>query len=219
MNLFQLPPSTIFEKIVPKHGFDAYTTTRQKKLLVEVVERIRWTNKLSFETVNLQGQDMSEIQVFQIDLRKKEGYKEVLDIINRAIPYPIIAILIGDSECLVSTCQKHPHPVNPDNAVIDWVFFGEWHPIADNPYRLQLQKSLDFVYLDLCLQLSGKLKKTITTPELIAFERQRRELKTAIEKLEAAISKSRQFNKKVELNLELKKRKEELVRMETSFEN
>ncbi len=163
--------------------------------------------------------DGYRIQVFQIDLRKKEGYKEVLDIINRAIPYPIIAILIDDSECLVSACQKHPHPVNPDNAVIDWMFFGKWHPIADNPYRLQLQKSLDFVYLDLCLQLSGRLKKTITTPELIAFERQRRELKTAIEKLEAAISKSRQFNKKVELNLELKKRKEELVRMETSFEN
>ncbi len=218
MNLFHLPASTVVDKIVPKSAFDRYTTSRQKKLLVDVVERIRWTNKLSFETLNLSGQEIKEIQVFQIELRMRDGYKEVLDIVNKAIPYPIIACLIWESECLISTCQKHSHPVNPDNAVIDWVFSGDWHNVSANPYMLNLRKSLDFVYLDLSLQLTGKQGKAVDISGLTAFEKQRTALLVSIERLEAAVAKSRQFNKKVELNLELKKKKEELGKMEELFE-
>ena len=77
MNFFNLPHQTIVAKNVPKNAFDIYTNSQQKKLFVDVVEKIKWTNKLSKETINLEGKEINEIQIFQIELRKKENRRRL----------------------------------------------------------------------------------------------------------------------------------------------
>lgn len=67
----KLPTSTIVDKIVPKNSFDEYATTKQKKLLTSVVTRIKWLHKLSNQTVNLQGKEVIEIQVFELELKEQ----------------------------------------------------------------------------------------------------------------------------------------------------
>lgn len=210
MSYFKLPETTKVERIIPKNAFDAYINAKQKKKFVDLIERIRWANKLSFETINLSGEEVQEIQIFTLELRARNGFEEVLDIINKAIPYPIIFFVEYKGQFLISACRKHPHPLNANNTIIDWVFKSDWIALNNNPFELRLKKNLDFVYFDLCRQLAGKSEKIRSLAELCEHEQKIKQLTSTIYKLEAAISKSKQFNRKVELNLELQSMKKVL---------
>jgi uncharacterized protein (UPF0248 family) len=212
MQVFNLPKHTVVNKVIPKNAFDSYTNTKQKKLFVEVIERIRWMNKLSPETTNLAGKDVQEIQVFEIELRKKDKIETLLDIIDKAIPYHIIFVLRFENERLISLSQKHPHPTNDNQAVIDWSFRGNWFDIENVPFAMNLKVSLDEVFSDLCFQISGKVKTSIS--ELIQQEEEIKRLNDEAAKLQSAIKKSKQFNEKVELNLKLQSVNEKLVKIQ-----
>lgn len=199
--MFELPRHTIVNKVIPKNSFDSYTNTKQKKLFVEVVERIKWLHKLSKETINIKGIDVNEIQIFEIELRQKEKIEVLLDVIDKAIPYHIIFILRFNNERLVSLARKHTHPTNENQSVIDWTFRSPWFSVDNIPLELKLKGSLDDVFNDLCFQISGKKKKSIT--ELIQYEEELKRLKDEVIKLESAIKRSKQFNEKVQLNLKL----------------
>ena len=201
MQIFKLPKHTVVNKVIPKNAFDNYANTKLKKLFIENVERIKWIDKLSKETINLSGNEIHEIQIFEIELRKKEKIEVLLDLIDKSIPYHIIFILRYDGEFFLSISHKHPHVTNDNQAVIDWSFRSEWMQDKSNPYRLKLKGFLDDVFNDLCFQISGKEKMSIT--ELIQHEGEIKSLKDEAAKLESAIKKAKQFNEKVELNLRL----------------
>lgn len=210
MQIFELPKHTNINKVIPKNSFDNYTNTKQKKLFVDVVERIKWLHKLSKESINLSGKDILEIQIFEIELRKKEKIAVLLDLIDKSIPYQIIFILRFKGDFLISASQKHPHPTNDNQAVIDWSFRSEWIKENMNPFRLNLKGTLDDIFNDLCFQISGKEKMSIT--ELIKYEAEIKSLKDEAARLESAIKKAKQFNEKVELNLMLQVVNERLNR-------
>ena len=204
MEEFNLPYTTIVNKVIPKNSFDAYTTSKQKKLLADLVQRITWTHKLSTETINLFGKGVKEIQIFKIELKSQEKIDSILLAIEKAIPYAIIFVIIADQQMYISTSVKHAHPVNEDNAVIDWTFRSEWGPIDENKYNLSLKKSLDAAYLSICVQLSdstGMGKKSIQ--ELVEFSTLVDDLTKNVNKLKVAITGCKQFNQKVKLNVEL----------------
>jgi len=199
----QLPKPTQVNKVIPKNAFDSYCTTQQKRLFTDKVEKIRWTNKLAWETINLPSILVKEIQCFEIVLKDRDGYEEVLKIIDRAIPYPILFTISFGSFMKRQISQKHPHPTNEDNAVVDWTFDSPWST-ESNEIHFDLKESLDEVFRKLCLSVSGEkddFKHGID--QLVLFKKESMELESKIQKIEAKIAKEKQFNKKVELNLEL----------------
>ncbi len=206
----QLPTKTVVNRIVPKNAFDTYTNTNQKKQMVNLIERIRWTNKLSLETINLSGKEITEIQIFEIELRKKENVSSILQIIDKAIPYYIIFQLRYADKILISTSKKHQHPGDENTAVVDWTFSTDWFDNKSNRYALKLERSLDHIFLDFCRQLSGRYNNARSINDLISFESKYSELNKAIIKIKSNIASCRQFNKKVELNTELNKKMKEI---------
>jgi hypothetical protein len=213
MTAFDLPPRTIVNKIIPKNAFDGHTNTKQKKKFSELVDRIRWVNKLSPETINLSGKEIQEIQVFEILLRKRDDITDLVEVINKAIPYPIIFYVSFGNKAYLCASKKHPHPVNENLSVIDWTFKSEWIDKNALNNRLNLKTSLDFIYKDFCSQLSSGLSKASTLNELVEFEHELTELRSKIVKVRGAIQRTRQFNKKVELNLELQELEARLKRI------
>lgn len=214
MEVFALPERARVDKVVPKNAFDSYAATRHKKLFSSLIARITWLYKLSPETVNLEGKDVKEIQIFKIELKVNEDPKALLDVIDKAIPYTIIFIVQYNERCYFSTSAKHPHPLSESNAVIDWTFKSEWSFLSANPYRLDLRKNLDSVYHAFCLQLAGKPEsqgKELT--DLVQYEAQKTSLEKEIERLKSAIKNCKQFNLKVELNLEIKSKQDELKKL------
>lgn len=211
MELFNLPHTTKVNRVIPKNAFDSYTTAKQKKLFTDLIARITWTHKISSDTVNLEAKDIKEIQIFRVELKAKEDIQPVLDIIDKAIPYHIIFIVEHEYLIYLSTSSKHPHPVNEDNAVVDWTFKTDWFIPAENKYTLQLKKTVDAVYHDFCIQLSGKpsmASKPIQ--DLIAYKKQASALEKEIARLRSGIANSKQFKDKVALNLKLKEAEEQL---------
>ena len=204
--MLKLPTSTIVDKIVPKNSFDIYATTKQKKLLTSVVARIKWLHKLSNQTVNLQAKDIVEIQVFELELKEKSSVTDILLLINKAVPYPILFVLRFNEEVMYSISKKHTHPTNENQAVVDWTFSTSWKNVVEDEFEISLSNSLDSVFQEICFKISGKnqgKEKDIET--LIAKEQQLKQLNLEIEKTQKAIERCRQFNKKVELQQKLQK--------------
>lgn len=136
MNLFKLPTSTLINRVIPKNSFDKFTNSKEKKDFVDFVDKIRWMHKLSFETINLQGKEVSEIQIFEITLRAQNDIDHLLRIIDKAIPYPIIFLVSFETNKKIQLSKKHPHPINEDIAVIDWTFKSKWFSSVLNPFQL-----------------------------------------------------------------------------------
>ena len=202
--MLKLPASTIVDKIIPKNSFEEYATAKQRKLLSSYVARIKWLNKISTQTVNLQGKEINEIQIFELELKEKFNINELLALINRVIPYPILFVLRHNEEVMYSISKKHTHPTNENQAVVDWTFSTSWKNVVEDEFEISLSNSLDSVFQDICFKISGKnqgKEKDIET--LIAKEQQLKQLNSEIEKTQKAIEKCRQFNKRVELNQKL----------------
>ena len=214
MDFFNLPLSTKVGRVVPKNAFDEYTNTKQKKLFIDCIQRITWTHKLSADTINLDSKDIQEIQVFKIELKQKSDILKISEIINKSIPYHIVFWVEYNREAYISTASKHPHPTNDDVAVIDWTFTSDWFNKDDNSYAFNLKESLDAVFKDLCIQLTGR--KDLSNQSLSNILKNQKEEDRLIKtrkKLKSEILKCKQFNQKVELNIRLKSIEDELERI------
>lgn len=212
MDFFSLPQRTKVGRVVPKNAFDEYTNTKQKKLFTNLIQRITWTHKLSTDTINLEAKEIQEIQVFKIELKQKSFIPKILDVINKSIPYHIVFWVEYDQEVYLSTAKKHPHPTNENIAVIDWTFSTDWFNKYKNVYTFNLKESLDTVFKDLCVQITGNPDLSKMEMDAILQNQQKiDQLKKEIKRLKSAISKCSQFNEKVDLNLKLKIAEKELM--------
>lgn len=205
MNFFDLPPTTKIFRVIPKNAFDDYTNTKQKKSFTDCIQRITWTHKLSENTLNLDTKDIKEIQVFKVELKKKSEILKILEIINKAIPYHIVCWVEYEDEALVTASQKHPHPTNENISVVDWTFKSGWFVKSQNNFTLNLKGSIDQVFKDLCVQLTGRPelgRKSLGT--ILQNQKEIYLLEKEITRLKLLIRKCNQFNEKVEMNLKLK---------------
>lgn len=202
--MFKLPRTTELNKVIPKNAFDSYTNTKQKKEFADHISRIIWLNKLSVDTTNLQSKEILEIQVFDIELKEKVQIKNILNIIDKAIPYPIIFIIRNGKSVYLSTSPKHSNPKNEDLAVIDYTYSTEWFIENENEFQIELKNDIDWVYKTFCEQFNKTKAPVKDLKELVTTQKELDSLNKEIEKVKSAIARSKQFNKKVELNLKLK---------------
>lgn len=204
--MFALPSSTLVQKVIPKNAFDTFMNSKQKKLMSVKIQRITWANKISYDTISLKGNEVNEIQIFKIELKEKANIKEIISVIDKAIPYHIIFCIEYQEEYYISTSIKHLHPTNSNKAVIDYTFTTNWeHGNINDRYKLELRNNLDWIFMNFCKQLFTSEKKSNSLNELLINQTESEYLKREIEKLEMELKKCKQFNKKVELKLKLNK--------------
>ena len=91
-----LPKSTEFNKRIPKQKFyeNIAVTTAMKKAFVEQIRIIYWRNKIAATTLNLAaGEQVTEIEVFEVRLSAPDLDESVLRQIDREVPYHILFLL------------------------------------------------------------------------------------------------------------------------------
>lgn len=91
-----LPVSTEFNKRIPKQKFyeNIAVTPAMKKAFVEQIKIIYWRNKIAATTLNLAaGEQVTEIEVFEVRLSAPKLDESVLRQIDREIPYHILFLL------------------------------------------------------------------------------------------------------------------------------
>jgi hypothetical protein len=206
--LFHYPKQAAFERVLPKSKIYEHSkpSNAVKELFIKQVEKIVWQYKLSPETINLPAKPgVSEIQIFAIALKTPGLSEDVLRCIDQAIPLPIIYQLIFEDRIKVKAAYKRPSDAAASKWVVDGYFETNWLP--NNTERAELPIALDLAglyeqmlrrLLPLPPQTGETLKAQVERLGLL------RSKQNECRKMEARLQKERQFNRKVELNAQLR---------------
>lgn len=112
--MFGLPKSTEFNKKIPKQKFyeKLEITPALKRVFVEQIKAVYWTNKIAATTTNLAvGKYVSEIEVFKVELSSDNLDLSALQLIDKAIPYHIVfALCFNDHNQLVTSYKTNQPP-------------------------------------------------------------------------------------------------------------
>ena len=211
---FAWPAQAAVNRPVPKTKIYAHAkpTASVRALFVEQVESITWAYKLAPETINLPAKpDVPEIEVFEIALKLPDVSHSVLRCIDKAIPFPILFVLRFEGRSQAIAAYKRPS----DAASGQWVL-GDYHaapwqkddaPRAALPVALDLQglyEQLVRHHLAIAARPGESLRNQLDRLAALAAKQ------TAAAKLEARLAQEKQFNRKIEINAQLRTVRTEL---------
>ena len=208
-----LPKSTEFNKRLPKQKFyeNLTITPALKRSFVDDIRIIYWRNKIAATTMNLAaGEQVTEIEVFEIRLNSQSVDEAILRQIDREIPYHILFLL--EYEGKYQAWIGYKEAINGRNAFkVNRYYHTDWMAEEELPLKVE-GLNLDTVYENLVWQLAGDVVKQFegvqeTLQEAVLRSEQKARLQKQIEILQAKIRKEKQLNKQMEMNRALKKLK------------
>lgn len=212
--LFAWPLQTAVSRPVAKAKIYAHAkpSAALRALFVEQVESITWAYKLAPETLNLPAKPgVPEIEVFEIALKLPNVSHSVLRCIDKAIPFPILFVLRYDGHSQPVAAYKRPS----DAAGGQWVV-GDYHAA---PWQ---KEGVALPGLPVALDLQGLYEQLLRQHFAVparAGENLRDQLdrlsalsakQVAAAKLESQLRQEKQFNRKVEINAQLRTIRSEL---------
>lgn len=240
-----IPPTCELNKPVFKKMFleNGDLDATDKKALSNDIERIRWLYTFKPNTINIPkfedgNVEYQEVAVLQIDLSSPARVKRIASFINKAIPYPLFLIFSYSGTFAVSVANKRINQADKAKWVIDEEWLTDWISevsptdiqskfIAD--CALKNLSSLNFYafYQDMVSRVvalnaasrSGAYEaptrertevRRSKLREIAELERQAAELRTVLKQ-------ESQFNRKLELNMEIKERTDAIKRLEQAL--
>lgn len=213
--LIQWPDTGRVDRIIPKERLysaaDVRSAVRQR--FVDEVRRVRWAYKLGEESIRLEpGSNVTEIQVFVVDLKGATLHNSVLASIDKSVPSQIIFELRREdglwAEQAMAAAYKRTAGRAPKGA--DYYRTG-W--VSAEARRVPLPAALDMdgLYAQLLARLlphrmrpGEELSDTLDRMDRV------RSLQREMTSLERRIRIEPQLNRKVELRGELRAKQEEL---------
>jgi len=213
--LFDYPTQAHFGRKVPKSKFyeKAKVTTKLKEKFTSQIEKIVWSYKLATETINLAAtESVPEIEIFDIYLKKgvenKEVDRAILELIDKAIPLPIIYQIHREDEVKVVAAYKRPSESDANKWVVESYFESEWVNIDGTKHPLPVAVDLGGLYEQLLQRLMPQEVVTNRADESIGEQVEKIEqihvAQREIDKLQTKMNREQQFNRKADLNRELK---------------
>lgn len=218
--LIAWPAKSIVNRVIPKAKLYEHATvnSRLKELFVKEVEQIIWLCKLASETINLPAKDdVSEIQIFSIRLKTPELHDDVLRCIDGAISHPILFELHHESRVQVIARFKRPRSGVANGKLSPSEYFAApWLPQDTERTSLPPALNLAGLYERLLLRLvplPPRQNESLTAliRRLAETRATEHELRLAV----AALEKQMQFNRKVELNANVRKLHVQLAQLST----
>lgn len=215
--MFAYPKQAEFNRILPKDMIykNAKPSNAVKKRFVTEVGEIVWQYKLSKDTINLPPKNgITEIQVFKITLKVPELSRNILKVIDKAVPYPIFYRLRYKDRINRVTAYKHVSGNNADNCVVGDYFETGWTdattPKMPLPVALDLKslyEQMMVLYIGLQIRANESLEELVERAQII--RKKEHELRI----LDAKMAKEKQFKKKVDINAQIRNINGELANL------
>ena len=228
-----LPAGARVDQRVPKKLLleNGAPTVADKRHINEGVEELFWLAALKPTTIGVPEyrddvREYLEIAVLRLSLRAKAKAGRLVELVHRAVPYPVLLAEQGERTGL-SLAHKRWSQGEVGKTVIDGeVVAIEWDGARDERHAAafrdalalgrQPRRTLHALYqgwIDTLLALQAARRTgTLRTPDSTKHAVARREalrecarLEAEIARLRAAAAKERQLARQVELNLELKR--------------
>lgn len=233
-----VPAACFLGKRVYKKYFhdNASLNATDKKAFSEDIEDIQWRYTLKPETINIaryedDEREYLEVAIVQVNLKSPKHYKRLAQIIQRVIPYPLLIVFSDGTRIALSVADKRINRADRELIRVEAFYETDWLDLANlsEPEQAFLESCaitqfsyhhFYAFYGDLtarvvalnCAKISGSYT---TESDLSREERldllgslRQKELKLA--ELRAALAKESQFNRKLELNVQIKKLLHEL---------
>lgn len=202
-----LPKQTEVNKIIPKNKFydKGFLKSKLAKEYINYIQKIIWKNKIAENTIWVKPTDkIQEIQIFEIVLKQYLIPKNVLNSIDKHIPYPILYILNYNGNICYWISIKN------------WVltdysskyYFTEWNEKIEISFNnTNLEELYKWLIKKFIKSIDGRdleFAIIIETDDKISI------LSKEIKQLKIKIKNEKQFNKKVELNKILQEKQKQL---------
>jgi len=213
--IYAYPKQAEFNRVLPKskiyeHGSPSRAV---RDCFVSQVNQIVWQYKLAPETINLPARPgVPEIEIFSIELKTPDLNIEVLRCIDKAIPLPIFYNLRFDGSTKMVAAYKRPNDADASRWVVGDYFERRWIPSSSERSTLPVALDMAGLYEQMLRQLmplSARSNETIK--DQVERLAQLRSKQTEYTKLEARLNKEKQFNRKVEINAQLRSIKTDIA--------
>jgi hypothetical protein len=228
-----LPDAACVDRRVPKmllteHGAP---TAADKRWINEGIEQLQWVAALKPTTVGVaqyrdEAREYLEIAVLHLVLRATAKLGRLVELVHRAVPYPVVALAEQGEHTQLSLGHKRWSQGEAGKTVLDGDVVAVDPAEVDEPTRAAFLSALALGrqprgtlfalyqgWIDTLLALhAARRTHAFVIPDAADAKAARREalgecerLEAAIARLRAAAAKEKQMARQVELNLELKR--------------
>lgn len=199
--MIELPKACVVDKFIPKKTFyeKVNISNSIREEFTDKLSKIYWRYKISEDTINVsKTEEIEEIEVFELELKEKYNCKNIIRVITKNIPYPILFYIRYENDF------QYAIKYNEE------IYFSEWNnELAFSFNGLNIK-----IVFDNIVKIITNIDKSVNDLESeINKQNNILNLEKEISKLESKIRFEKQFNIKVQYNeqiAELKKKIEEL---------
>ena len=240
-----IPENCRIDKIIFKKLFyeNATMNSLDKEIFKNDIEKITIKYSLKEEylnvpTFNNDELNYDEVEILEVNLINDSKYERICEIIQRTIPYPMIIVLTYNEKILINAAYKHVNKNDADkNTVVKYVYS---HWISFNNINNNEQQFLNSInisklsYINMYkLYCSFVQKIDILNTSKIAgafnelenrdieevqeIQRKILDIDKELKKLNNLINKEEQFNRRVDLNIKIKKLETKKIKLINSL--
>ena len=195
--MFNLPKECYVNKFLPKKVFyeKVGVSSGVKDEFVNLIDRITWLYKLSQDTIGIpKTETIDEIQIFQIDVKEKKIPLSVIKTITKGVQYKILFIIKYNDEYCYSI-------------KVDDIYFTDWNEDINFDFNAI---NLEILYENIVKSVINEKDNIKQFDEIIDNRNAINNLEKRINQLKQKIKSEKQFNRKIELNIELNKLQKEM---------
>lgn len=216
-HFFNFPQQAAFGKILPKSKIYEFSKPSNaiKDLFVKQVEQVIWEYKLSPETTNISaGDGVQEIQILKIQSKVVEIDENVLRTIDEAIPSHIFYVIVFGNKKKLIAAYKRQSEADSGKWVTGSYFQSDWVTASESGINLPIALNMGGLYAQMLRSIMPVEHKEGESLKAQAERLDQLRLKNGeLVKLEIKLAKEKQFNRKIEINAQLKKIKNQIIQL------
>lgn len=200
---------------------NASLSAADKKLIRAVVEKIVWRYCLKPETINIppykdETRDYPEIEVIEVVIREEKGLRRIAEIVMRSIPYPMLLLFVLGGKAQLWAAHQRTSQSDSGKNTLEEFITTDWLTDESPLFTALDIKTMRFnnyfaLYSDMVDAICiFNAQQRIGNDADLTGEAARRlvakidALDLQIANLRTEIKKETQFNRKVEMNINIK---------------
>lgn len=219
---------TIFKKMFYEN---AVMNSSDKEIFKNHIEKITLKYSLKEEVLNVpkyndEEFNYDEIEIIEVNLIDDSKYSKICEIIQKTIPYPMVLALTLNEKILINTAYKRVNKNDGEKNNVEKHVYSRWIDLNEmNKNEQEFMKSIDINNLSFnnmyklyvsfvekidILNLSEiagdfKLLEKWDIEEINKIQSQINNIDVQLDKLNTGIKNEEQFNKRVDINIKIKK--------------
>ena len=120
--------NTIFKKLFYEN---ASMNSKDKEIFTNHINKIIWQYSFKEETINIKPykddvREYDEVALIEVRLEENNKYKRIAEIIQRAIPYPIILVFSYKDLFLINLAHKRLNKGDESKNTVEEFIFTDW---------------------------------------------------------------------------------------------